>query len=167
MPRRVDSPQGVLASRKRLVIGHLDICFRHALTIVGIDGNLRAQTFAQGCGSPDMVGMAVRDEDAPDAAAFLALRYQGVEVSGIVNCRVEDDSAFISAAQHDSIGTRPCHNRGIGSQDNGIGRLHLYPLRICSGTSQVLPESSCKKTRALPSSCTSMGIRAGTRWVAQ
>src|SRR5579859_4213972 len=128
---------------------------------------MHTQAFAQCCCAPNVVGMAVCDEDAPDAAAFLALCYERIKISGIINRRVDHDSAVMSATQHDSIGTRPRHNGGIGGQDKRIDRLHLYPLRICSGTSQVLPESSCKNTRALPSSCTSMGIRAGTRWVAQ
>src|ERR1051326_8230837 len=139
MPWRVDGPQGVLSCRKRLAIGYLNICHRHTFTIVGIDGNRHTQAVAQCDCTPDVVGVSVRDEDAPDAASFLALNCERIKVSGIVNCRVDHNSAFVSATQHDSIGTRPRHNGRIGGQNNGIGGWHL--------------STPCAYVQALPRYC--------------
>src|SRR5260370_2931053 len=127
MTRCMDSFQRILTGWKCLAVGHFDICHRHALATEGVSGNVQAR--AQGLRSPHMVRVSVRDENAPDAAAFIALSHECIEIRCIINRRIDNDCTLVStapAAQHNSIGAWPRHDGWIGGQDDGIGCLHVY-----------------------------------------
>src|SRR5260370_28770618 len=136
--------------------------------------------------------MPGRDGEAPDAAAPRSRLHNGIQVGAIVHGRINDQRAMGTTAKHNRIGARPRHNRGVRGEDDCVWLWHQYPpnkrlqmlqalqtwleiaqrlwdkrphpcnLVICSGTSQVLAASSCRKTRVLPFSWINTGMRAGT-----
>src|SRR5260370_8334241 len=95
MTRCMDSFQRILTGWKCLAIGHFDICHRHALATESVNGNVKAR--AQGLRSSHLVRVSVRDQNAPDAAAFFALLLECIEIRRIINPRTDNHCAPLSA----------------------------------------------------------------------
>src|SRR5579872_1046690 len=97
-----------------------------------------------------MIMMPMRNQDAAYTTAPGTFFYYRVKIGSIVNGWIDQRCALDPTAKNNRIGTRPRHDRGIGSQDNRIELVHyLSPIPyepcvrvICSGTTQGLAASS-------------------------
>src|SRR5438105_1534392 len=86
MTKRMNSMQGVIASRKGCPIGNLLVSYRHTLATKGVDRY--AETISEGCRSVAMIMMSVGDENTANSAAFGTFLHNGIQISCIINSRI-------------------------------------------------------------------------------
>src|SRR5437867_808744 len=98
---------------------------------MGIDENV--ESLSQGRCSPNMVGMSMCNQNAPDATPLIPFPDDSLEIPGIVGRGINHNCTISAAAQHNGIGAWPGHDRRIRGKDDGIWMLHSTPLFIAGG----------------------------------
>src|SRR5260370_40798749 len=122
MAGRVYGLQCILSGRKNCTAGDLLVSHRHPLPAESV--YIYTQAIAQRNSSSHMIGMPVRDEDAPDAAALRSRLHNGIQGGAIVNGRINDQRTLGTTAKKNRIRSRPRHNRRVTGQDECVWLLH-------------------------------------------